>query len=443
MRGLPAAIAAVLLTLVVTVTGCSTVPGTPRPADVVTRAVDPSFVHGTDGGEADALAATVVTDVQAYWRTAFPRHFGAPWRDLDGGFFSVDTTNTAGKPPPCTAEVSDVEGNAFYCATVDTIAWDRAALLPVLREHYGDAAVVVVLAHEIGHAVQQRSGDRPGSAALSEAVADCYAGSYVRWVVDGHSDHLRLEEGRLDSALRALINFRDPVGTNRSDGDVHGTAFDRVSAFQDGYRSGPQRCTGMTTDDQGPAAGKPATERANHPVREVLESRGTALRAYFADLASRRGARWTAPEIRRSDRVSRCADSRSPVAYCAPSESVVIDHDELAELNYTLGDQASATLLASRYALSALPELGLPTTGAAAGRSAACLTGAYTGSLVGSGPEGAPRPTGPPLSANDLDEAVTAVLTIGPSQDSEGLTGFDRIAAFRAGVRGGPGACGT
>ena len=44
---------------------------------------------------------------------------------------------------------ADVEGNAFYCPAADAIAWDRASLLPVLQDRFGEAAVVVVLSHEL------------------------------------------------------------------------------------------------------------------------------------------------------------------------------------------------------------------------------------------------------------------------------------------------------
>lgn len=427
----------VLLALVVA--GCSTIPGSPRPTDVVVREVAPSFVHGTDGGSADTLAATVVTDVRDYWSAEFPRHFDRPWRPLDGGFFSVDTSAPDDEPPPCTAEVSDIEGNAFYCATVDAIAWDRAALLPVLREHYGKVAVAVVLAHEIGHAAQQRAGTDSGSPARSEAVADCYAGSYTRWVVDGHSKHLRLEEGQLDGALRALINFRGFASSGRNDVDAHGSALDRVSAFQHGYRHGPPHCTGKIVENRQRPISSPDAEQSNQPVEQVLRS-GAALRAYFAELAP--AGRWKAPEVHRFGATSECARRRAAVIHCAPSNTVLVDRDDLSELNHTIGDQASVTLLAAGYARAALPALGLPTTGPAADRSTACLVGAYTGALVEPGSERVVPPTGP-LTVSGLDEAVTAVLAIERARDSDALTGFDRIAAFRTGMRDGAQACGS
>ena len=121
--------------------------------------IDPFFVHGTDHGSTDRLAAAVVADAQRYWDSAFPQvSHGDRWNDLDGGAFSVDTTSSTAAAPPCSGSAQEVEGNAYYCGPSDAVVWDRSALLPVLRDHYGDGAVIAVLAHEMGHAVQKRAG---------------------------------------------------------------------------------------------------------------------------------------------------------------------------------------------------------------------------------------------------------------------------------------------
>ncbi|MGW3470586.1 peptidase [Saccharopolyspora sp. NPDC000995] len=384
--------------------------------------VDPSFVHATDRGDADRLAATVVTDVQRYWAAQYPAVFDKPWRDLDGGFFSVDT-NGAGAPPPCAADVKDIEGNAYYCATVDAIAWDRAALVPVLREHYGDASVAVVLAHEIGHAVQRRAGlDAGGAPMRLEAMADCYSGSFIRWVVDGHAEHLHINSEQLDRAMRALIGFRDPVSTNST--ATHGTAFARISAFQSGFLDGPRHCTDVTET----SLAEPTPDDPNEPLDDVL--RADRISGYFGDLVAQHGGRWTAPAVRSAPG---CPETTGAAQFCAKPPTIVLNRAALAEPHRSVGDQAVTTLLASRFAVAALTELGRPTTGAAAGKQIACLTGAYTAAQ-------------PALSAGDVDEAVTITLDSDDvSRDAHGtnsLTGFDRIAAFRTGALDGAAACG-
>ncbi|MGH4023701.1 MAG: neutral zinc metallopeptidase, partial [Pseudonocardiaceae bacterium] len=259
MRG--AALLAALLVAALVLGGCSVIVNGRAVSGngVMTRPVDTGIVRGSDGGPVDELSTATLLDVQSYWRATFEPAFGRPWRDISGGFFSVDTSDPQAPPPPCLEASVQLEGNAFYCAGADAVAWDRAALLPVLREQYGDGGVVVVLAHEVGHAVHHRLGVDPSSMRggrsvypmiLTEAMADCYAGSFVRWVADGNAEHLRLDQQELYRALSAQLTFRDPVGTSSGDTEAHGNAFDRVSAFQDGYQQGPQLCMNFTVDNR-------------------------------------------------------------------------------------------------------------------------------------------------------------------------------------------------
>ena len=406
------AVLAVLLAALLGAAGCSAAPPPPRPAGI-----DPFFVHNTDHGPTDWFAAAVITDAQQYWRGELPRVAGGEeWNDLDGGAHSVDTTNSAAPAPPCSSSAPEVEGNAYYCGPSDAVVWDRAALLPVLRDHYGDAAVIAVLGHEMGHAVQKRSGTDPSDRSLHvESGADCYSGAFTRWIVDGHAPDLHLAPAQLDNALRALITFRDPVGTTSSAPDAHGTAFDRASAFQDGYQHGPSQCT-ATADE--------TAELAPHPDEppEPLEQSLAVRPDFFADLVRKHGGSWSPPPLTWS--APRCRDSAA-IAYCPPQ--LVADRGALAELNRDAGDHAAATLLTSRYALSAQDALHQPTTGPDAERRTACLTGAQTA---------AERRA---LTPRDLDSALRALLT---GSSGHALSGFDRVAAFRAGAAGGAHACG-
>jgi predicted metalloprotease len=340
-------------------------------------------VKDTDQGTTDRLAASTISDVQAFWKQNYPSVFGKPWHDLTGGVYSVDTVSSKGATPPCTEQASDVEGNAFYCPSKDSIAWDRSALLPVLRDQFGDAAVVVVLAHEMGHAVQSRTSPTADMARqdpdryptiLIETMADCYSGAFVRSVADGKAPHLRITSAQLDKAIGALATFRDPVGTSSAEDGAHGDAFDRVSAFHDG----PASCS--SGGDQGPVAFCPATKSV------LLATKGT-----------------------------------------------------VAVLVSSIGDYAAGTLLATRYALAALSALGKPVDSGDAGRSAICLAGAYTASVPA-------RNQTLRLSPGDLDKSVGVLLAYDyGSRNTAGTaipTGFARVLAFRAGFTGGVKSCG-
>ena len=447
-----------LLLIAVVAAGCtSTVTGSPVPGGTVTNGqqggVDPSFVHNTDGGEIDRLAATVVTDVLSYWKGTFTETFGKEWKDLSGGFYSVDTADKNTEPPPCARNAMDVEGNAFYCPSDDVIAWDRSALLPVLRDRFGEAAVMLVLAHEMGHAVQRRAGltvteqrRNPDKypTILIEAQADCYAGTFVRWVADGKAEHLKISKDKLDTALESLVTFRDPIGTEQTDKGAHGDAFDRVSAFQDGYDQGVKLCAGMSVDNRtftlrGFIDARDQANNGNLPFNQLFNSITDDLNTYFAGVVSERGKQWAKPALKPINDNPRCGDGdQGPIAFCKADEIDVAQQGTLPDLHNDIGDYATGTILASRFGMAALSILGKPLTGDAAQHQVLCLAGAYTGTLI-------TRETGFALSPGDLDEAVQVLLRFDfAGRDEAGkaiTTGFERVSVFRVGTLQGVKAC--
>ncbi len=438
--------------------GCAYVDGVAEPVGADSVLVDggvaPTFVKDTDQGTTDRLAASTISDVQAFWKQNFPSVFGKPWRDLTGGAYSVDTVSSKGAAPPCTEQASDVEGNAFYCPSKDSIAWDRSALLPVLRDQFGDAAVVVVLAHEMGHAVQSRTSPTADMARrdpdryptiLIETMADCYSGAFVRSVADGKAPHLRITSAQLDKAIGALATFRDPVGTSSAEDGAHGDAFDRVSAFQDGYQQGAKLCAGMSVDNRQftQRTFTSLTDKArggNIPLPDLVKAMEPDLNAYFGGLA---GSRWSAPKLTQSDGPASCSSGgdQGPVAFCPATKSVLLaTKGTVAVLVSSIGDYAAGTLLATRYALAALSALGKPIDSGDAGRSAVCLAGAYTASVPA-------RNQTLRLSPGDLDKSVGVLLAYDyGSRTTAGTpipTGFARVLAFRAGFAGGAKSCGV
>ncbi|MFJ6672191.1 neutral zinc metallopeptidase [Actinosynnema sp. NPDC091369] len=449
---------ALLAAVMVTASACAQViPGKPVAGEAVTKGtVDPGFIRGTDGGPIDQLAATAVTDIDTFWQEAFPDAFDKPWEPIEGGIYSVDTTDPDAKPPPCTEKASDVEGNAFYCPSADAIAWDRAALLPVLKDRFGDAAVVIVLAHEMGHAVQNRMGITPEAerrepqrfpTILTEAMADCFAGAFIKWVNDGKSEHLDIGSDTLDSALGALITFRDPVGTSPSDRSAHGNAFDRVSAFQDGYQQGTEFCGAMSIDNrvftqQAFTSVDDRDRGGNLPFDEMLENVTPDLNLYYKALVEQAGKKWTDPKATPTEEEPDCSGDQGPVAYCPADKSVEFEVEaDLPELHAEIGDYATGVLLASRYGMAAMAAVGADLDGERAATSALCLAGAYTREVF-------TRQQGFGLSPGDLDEAVQVLLAYDyAARDATGSTalepGFKRVEVFRGGVFEGTKACGV
>src|SRR5882757_2250865 len=88
----------------------------------------PAAVTGGAGTPADLLAADVVTGVEQFWRDQFPVHFGRPWVNIRA-FHAVDPGNPA-VPAPCLRRPLDLSEQALYCPDQDTVAWDRAGLVP-------------------------------------------------------------------------------------------------------------------------------------------------------------------------------------------------------------------------------------------------------------------------------------------------------------------------
>jgi predicted metalloprotease len=450
--------------LVVMLTACTTsVTGVPiASGGVVNRedpdapeGVDPLFIQNTDGGEIDRLAATVIKDVEKYWQESFPQVFGKQFEPLRGGYYSVDTAHSGSPAPPCTDKASDVEGNAFYCPTADAIAWDRAALLPVLRDQFGEAAVMLVLAHEMGHAVQRRTGLTPAAeranprkfpTILIEAMADCYAGSFVRYVVDKKADHLRLDRTSLDTALESLVTFRDPVGTSQSAEGAHGDAFDRVSAFQDGFDQGAKLCSEMTVENRTFTQRSFTTteDRAsggNMAFTDMFEPFEKDVNAYFEAEVRKLGKQWPRPKLEQVTTTPSCSPGdQGPVAYCQDGGTVeVTTKGKLPEIHKSIGDWSTGTIMASRYGMATLAAFGKPLTGRSAQEAVLCLSGAYTGFLLN-------RTEGDyTLSPGDLDESVQVLLRFDYSaRDLDGkapATGFERVTSFRTGAVGGFSAC--
>jgi predicted metalloprotease len=418
--------------------------------------VDPSFINNTDGGEIDQLAATVVRDVEKYWQEMFPATFdGKPWQALRGGYYSVDTDDNTAPAPPCTDQASDVEGNAFYCPSADVIAWDREALLPVLRENFGEASVMLVLAHEMGHAVQRRAGITPAAeradpkrfpTILLEAQADCYAGAFVRWVSDSKADHLRVDRDALDPALEAMVAFRDPVGTSQSADGAHGDAFDRVSAFQDGFDKTAKLCSEMTVENRkftqfGFQSAQDRASGGNMEFARTITSLDKNVNEYLTAELGKLGKQWTKPKLEQvASSAPQCSKGdQGPVVYCENGTIDVETKGQLPELHRKIGDWSTGTLVASRYGMAVLKIMGKPQTGADAQRSVLCIAGAYSQKLLQA------QDGDFFLSPGDLDEAVQVLLRFDyAARDLDGNapeTGFERVAGFRTGAVGGLKAC--
>lgn len=125
--------------------------------------------------------------------------------------------------------------NAFYCPQADFVAWDKG----LMEKGYanGDTWPYLVIAHEWGHAIQDRLGDSLTEKA-SELQADCLAGAALFGAAaDGE---LILETGD-QKELAAGLNVLGDETPWTSSAD-HGDSFERIRSFDEGRLHGIARC---------------------------------------------------------------------------------------------------------------------------------------------------------------------------------------------------------
>jgi predicted metalloprotease len=431
--------------------------------------VDDPIAPGTGIGDRDApdsddVVAAALEDVDAFWDREYEDLYGTPYESLSGGYwpYGPDTEQPpCGTPPP---DYEDIAQNAFYCPSDDLIAWDNVELVPDMYQTYGGFAVGIVFAHEFGHAIQTRA-EVVGDTIVTELQADCFAGAWTKDVAEGRSEHFELELDSLDKAVAGFLDLRDDVGGDASDPQAHGTGFDRIGAFTEGFDQGLERCrdypdlfdAGELVVVEVPFTDQEDFERGgNLPLDQLVDLATQDLEQFWSVVFSELGQVWDPvdgvsavdPEV---DEVT-CGDAtyRGDILvdasfYCVPSDTIYLDGSDLVPSLYDIGDYAVATELARQYAYAAQSRLGNDENTLATNLQADCYAGvyAYSGFSVNRGEEQILQ-----LSPGDLDEAVIAFLLTSDSSaevDSDDAvsvgTAFDRFEAYRFGFLNGVQAC--
>ncbi|MGI9123134.1 MAG: neutral zinc metallopeptidase [Mycobacterium sp.] len=413
-------------------------------------------VTGTDGGEIDTIAGQSVSDLEEFWKFAYPDAFDGeltPVKEL----FSWDSDAYDGM---FCDETTEGLVNAGFCEEDNTIGWDRTVLMPSLRDAYGDMAITMVLAHEYGHAIQEQVPLNPKGVPtlVAEQQADCLAGVYLRWVAEGKSPRFTLSTGEgLNNLLAAMISFRDPL-LNKEDyygpGDEHGSAFERISAFQFGFSDGAEACKAINIKEIKQRRGElpvelPSNQSGELPVTEPsVRALIDAMNILFTPknppvLSFDAGSASTCPDARPSP----------PVSYCPANNTITVDLPKLQTIGTPTegfngpalqGDNTAYSVLVSRYMMGLENQHGgLELNTAEAGLRTACLTGVATTKL--SKEITTPDGNTVALTAGDIDEAISGLLTNGlVAGDVNGEpvpAGFSRIDAFRVGVLGDEARC--
>ena len=153
----------------------------------------------------------------------------------------------------------------FYCPTDKNIYLDTEFFSELSRRFQapGDFAQAYVVAHEVGHHVQDllgtldqahnlqaRSSETEGNAVQVkvELQADCYAGVWAKNAKDPQGQPV-MEPGDFEEGMRAAEAIGDDTLQKEAQGRVvpdsftHGSSAQRMAALQRGYSTGdPSAC---------------------------------------------------------------------------------------------------------------------------------------------------------------------------------------------------------
>lgn len=204
------------------------------------------------------MVSVVIADTEEVWRALFAAG-GAEYVEPRLVLFRGATQSACG--------LGQAAMGPFYCPA-DQNAYIDLAFFQDLHDRFnapGDFAQAYVIAHEVGHHVQNLLGVSSevrrlqSQASESEAnqlsvrlelQADCFAGVWAN-----RAKNIKLEEGDVEEALNAASAIgddrlqRQSGGTVTPDSFTHGSSEQRRRWFSTGLRSGdPDRCDTFSAD---------------------------------------------------------------------------------------------------------------------------------------------------------------------------------------------------
>jgi predicted metalloprotease len=196
-----------------------------------------------------SFVSTVLADTEDVWREQFKR-MGANYADPKLVLFRGSYPTACGR--------GEAAMGPFYCPG-DSKVYIDLTFYETMKTRLGapgDFAQAYVIAHEVGHHVQNLMGitgkvdgmrgriSEAQQNALSvrvELQADCFAGI---WAHHAQAARQVLEQGDIEEALNAASQIGDDTLQRKSRGTVqpetftHGTSAQRVEWFKKGFQSG-------------------------------------------------------------------------------------------------------------------------------------------------------------------------------------------------------------
>ena len=188
------------------------------------------------------------------------------WSKLLGGRYEPTTLVAYSEAYQSGCGAAQSAMGPFYCPTDKKIYLDTEFFDELSRRFQapGDFAQAYVIAHEVGHHVQDlmgrldqahdlqaRSSETKGNAiqVQVELQADCYAGVWAANAKDPQGRPV-MEPGDFEEGMRAAEAIGDDTLQRQAQGRVvpdsftHGSSAQRMEALQRGFKSGdPKACT--------------------------------------------------------------------------------------------------------------------------------------------------------------------------------------------------------
>jgi predicted metalloprotease len=205
--------------------------------------------------QAGRFAAKILGNTEDVWKQVLPAQVNKPYNPPKLVIFSRATRSRCGG--------ASSSMGPFYCPLDQTVYIDLSFFQEMQRRFKagGDFAYAYVIAHEVGHHVEnqlgllakvqqrQREVGEAQSNQLSvrvELMADCLAGV---WAFHSNQQYKSLEEGDVEQAMKAAEAIGDDRLQRQSQGYVvpdsftHGSSAQRARWFMTGMKGGQvQQC---------------------------------------------------------------------------------------------------------------------------------------------------------------------------------------------------------
>jgi predicted metalloprotease len=417
----------------------------------------------------DDFLLAVATDLERWWSEQYPAIYGQPFVPLAGRIYAAYPSRPDDIPgcgAPLTTYNDVAQFVAFYCGFGDFMVYDDGddGLLVELAREYGAATIATVLAHEYAHAIQFRFGglERDLPTVVTEQQADCFAGAWSARAANGGSPTIRFSDGDVRAGLIAMTKVSDPVGIDQFAMGSHGSAFDRVGAFQVGFNNGPARCAELLDEPLPlmPNQFLDPSDVANdgnapfgYGEAELIGFLTEDLNRYWDEelAAEIPGLDRLTIVVARGDDDVDCNDLRGDfdtgAALCASTSEVYVNEPAALDLYQSIGDFAVGYVLAGAWSEAVQIALDSELSGEARALLSDCLTGGWVKTLTPVDfalpePRLASR-NSVRISPGDLDESIQTVLAIADLGADDDIIGnaFEKIDAFRTGVISGTDVC--